>query len=130
MLTVQRHPMLPRSAVVGFLRDDGTAVCKRLDWKSNELALYKVVLLNLPELRRLEVEYQPDLQMYEDICLNHEVLRNGGRTLKCQQFCFRASHKKQGGCAGVQGVVRSRKGTGTELDDLVKPQAYRRMNAM
>jgi len=119
----------PRSAVAGFLRDDGTAVCKRLDWKANELSLYKVVLLNTPELRRLGVEYQRDLQMYEDICLNHEVLRHEGRTLKCQRFCFRASHRKTGGCAEVQGVVKTRKGTGTELDDLVSPKAYRRLSS-
>ena len=30
-----------RVAVAGFLRDDGTAVCKRNDWKLDELALYK-----------------------------------------------------------------------------------------
>ena len=63
MLTVQRHNLLPRMAVAGYLRDDGTAVCKKLEWKVDELALYKVVLLNLNTLWRLGVEYQQDLQM-------------------------------------------------------------------
>lgn len=41
-VAVQRHPFITRAAVAGFLRDDGTAVCKRMDWKSDELSLYKV----------------------------------------------------------------------------------------
>merc|ERR1711879_566214 len=93
------------------------------------MSLYKAVLLNTLELKRLGVEYQRDLQMYEDICLNHEVLKGGGRTLKCQRFCFRASHRKTGGCSEVQGVVKTRKDTGTELDDLVAPKAYRRLSS-
>eukprot|EP00913_Durusdinium_trenchii_P025059 g23523.t1 len=30
LLAVQRHHFIGRAAVAGFLRDDGTAVCKRL----------------------------------------------------------------------------------------------------
>ena len=67
----------------------------------------QIVLLDLPELWRLGIEYMPQLRMYEDmlkhlshcvllcliartrdngedICLNHDVLSKGGRTLKCQ----------------------------------------------
>jgi hypothetical protein len=123
-VTVQGHAQLNQMAVAGFLRDDGTAVCKRLEWKANELALYKVVLLNLGLLRRLKAEYQPDLQMYEDICLIHEVLKSGGQTLKCQSYCFRASHVKAGGCS-EQRVQR----TGTYLDDLIAPSALKRLPA-
>lgn len=121
-LTVQRHALLPKMAVAGFLRDDGTAVCKRLEWKSDELALYKIVLLNLAMLRKLGVEYNPDLQMYEDICLNNEVLRRGGHTLKCQKFCYRASHVKAGGCF-VQRTSR----LGTHLEDLIAPSALKKL---
>jgi len=122
-LTVQGNPILSQIAVAGFLRDDGTAVCKRLEWKTNELSLYKIVLLNLGTLKALGVEYQQDLQMYEDICLTHEVLlKDGGRTLKCQNYCFRASHVKHGGCA-EQRVQRG----GTLLQDLIAPSALKKL---
>ena len=125
LVAVQQHNWVKKAAVSGFLRDDGTAVCKRLDWKANELALYKIVLLNLTELKRLGVEYQQDLKMYEDICLNHDVLRNGGKTLKCQCYCFRASHNKRGGCEEQRAHGSS--GQFTQLHDLIAPQAYARL---
>ena len=55
-INVQANPVLSQIAVAGFLRDDGTAVCKRLEWKTNELSLYKMVLLNLGVLKALGVE--------------------------------------------------------------------------
>ena len=55
-INVQANPVLSQIAVAGFLRDDGTAVCKRLEWKTNELSLYKIVLLNLGTLKALGVE--------------------------------------------------------------------------
>jgi len=124
MLAVQRHAFLPSVAVAGFLRDDGTAVCKRLEWKADERSLYKIVLLNLIELRRLRVEYQPDLQMYEDIFLTHQVLRGGGRTLKCQSFCFRATHSSRGGCSNQRQL---RGEVGTQIGDLMAPAALARL---
>ncbi|CAK9068042.1 unnamed protein product [Durusdinium trenchii] len=126
LLAVQRHHFIGRAAVAGFLRDDGTAVCKRNDWKLDELALYKVVLLDLRELWRLNVEYTPQLQMYEDICLNHDVLSKGGRTLKCQCYGFRAVHAKKGGCL-QQRNGRERSGQ-TRLKDLVKKSEFAKMN--
>lgn len=134
MLAVQRHPFLQRAAVTGFLRDDGTAVCKRLDWKSDEMALYKVVLLNLGKLRSLGVEYLPHLRLYEDICLNNEVLRKrnqGGHTLKCQSFCYRAVHFGRGGCdeqrdGGQRKRVRNQH---TTLDCLVAPERFAKLSA-
>lgn len=124
MLAVQRHPFLPRAAVAGFLRDDGTAVCKRNEWKQDEMALYKIVLLNLMELCNLGVKYLPDLQMYEDICLNHDVLSKGGRTLKCQCYGFRAVHPRKGGCL-QQRRSKHEKPERTRLKDLVKISAFK-----
>jgi len=123
-MAVQRHTFLPRAAVAGFLRDDGTAVCKKSDWKSDELSLCKIVLLNLAELRRLEVEYQQCLKMYEDICLTFQVLRAGGHTLKCQGFCYWAAHRAHGGCAEQR---RRRGETGTQIEDLMAPAAFKRL---
>jgi len=130
MMAVQQHPFAARAAVAGFLRDDGTAVCKRNDWKKDELALYKVVLLDLHELWRLRVEYVQHLQMYEDICLNHDVLSRGGHTLKCQSYGFRAVHAKKGGCLQQRSGQRvaGRKSGETKLKDLVKKSAFREMN--
>jgi hypothetical protein len=102
-MSVQRHPSITRIAVAGFLRDDGTAVCKRLEWTADVLSLYKIVLLNLGTLKTLEVEYMKDIRKFEDIFLASEVLATGGRTLKCQKYCFRASHSKDGGCADQRG---------------------------
>ena len=132
-LSIQQHAFIPRAAVAGFLRDDGTAVCKKMEWKKDELALYKVVLLNLPELRRLNAEYLPGVQKYEDICLNHEVMRNasaGGHTMKCQLFCFRASHTAGGGCAEQRAASVAESGhrsARTSLESLVD---MARFNAM
>lgn len=125
LLAVQQHHFIGRAAVAGFLRDDGTAVCKRNDWKLDELALYKVVLLDLYELWRLRVEYMPQLQMYEDICLNNDVLTRGGRTLKCQCYGFRAVHAKKGGCL-QQRDGRHKPGE-TRLKDLVRNRAFKAM---
>jgi len=125
-VAVQRHPFITRAAVAGFLRDDGTAVCKRMDWKSDELSLYKVVLLNIDELMRLGVEYQRDLMMYEDICLTHQVLRLGGHTLKCQSFCYWAAHASSGGC---QDQRKQKSESGTSLFDLMAPAAFRKLCA-
>ncbi|CAJ1380597.1 unnamed protein product [Effrenium voratum] len=122
LLAIQRHPFSTRAAVAGFLRDDGTAVCKRNDWKLDEMALYKIVLLDLPELWRLGIEYMPQLRMYEDICLNHDVLSKGGRTLKCQCYGFRAVHAKKGGCL-EQRHGRHKSGQ-TRLKDLVKKSEF------
>ena len=122
-LSVQRNPSLTHVAVAGFLRDDGTAVCKRLEWKSDVLSLYKIVLLNLGTLKSLGVEYAKDLQMYEDIFLTNEVLlKRGGHTLKCQKYCFRASHVKDGGCAD-QRVQRG----GVLLQNLIAPSALKKL---
>ena len=125
-LAVQRHSFTRRAAVAGYLRDDGTAVCKKLEWKKDELSLYKVVLLNLRELERLGVQYQPDLRMYEDIFLTHQVVQAGGSTLKCQKFCFRASHHQHGGC--IEQRTRGHGGAGTRLDDLIAPAALKKLS--
>merc|ERR1712194_712137 len=123
LLAVQKHAFVPRASVCGFLRDDGTAVCKKLEWKANELSLYKVVLLNLGELRRMQVEYQPYLQKYEDIALTHHVLRCGGHTLKCQKFCYCAVVAGEGGCQ----EQRQKNEAGTGLGDLMPASVYNKL---
>ncbi len=80
---------------------------KKTDWTEDVLAVYKVVLLNLGELQRLEVEYLQDVQRFEDIRLTYQVLKEGGRTLKCQAFAFRASMPKRGGCAEQRNAAPS-----------------------
>jgi len=136
MVAMQRHSFMPRSAVSGFLREDGTAVCKKLEWKSDEMALYKIVLLNVRVLKRLRVEYQKDIKMYEDICLTHQVLREGGHTLKCQGYAFCAAHSKSGGAAasrldkkqGKASESRGKEGlSGTLMKDIISPLALGRL---
>lgn len=129
MLAVQRHPSLPRVSVAGFLRDDGTAVCKRIEWKLDEMSLYKAVLLNLGKLRSLGVEYTPGLLKFEDVCLNHEVLSRydrGGRTLKCQSYCFRATQCKRGGCL-EQRDARPSGDRRTMVSDLMSPAWFNKL---
>ena len=130
MLAVQRHKLMPGVAVSGFLRDDGTAVCKRLDWKMDELSMYKIVLLNLGKLQRLEVECLPVLRLWEDIHLLHQVLRkpdHQGRTLKCQCFCFRASHSTSGGCVEQRHGKRSGSES-TQLENLLPRDEFERLD--
>merc|ERR1712187_1061050 len=94
------------------------------EWKSDQRSLYKCVLLNVRELRRLGVEYQKDLHMYEDVFLVHEVLRAGGKTLKCLKFCFRASHCQSGGCDEQR---QRTKADGTRMDDLIDRSKYQEL---
>mmetsp|Transcript_42005 Transcript_42005/g.97244 ORF Transcript_42005/g.97244 Transcript_42005/m.97244 type:complete len:720 (-) Transcript_42005:54-2213(-) len=124
MVAVQQRPSLLKVAIAGFLRDDGTATCKKRDWTSNELSLYKVVLLNNRELRRLGAEYLPGLQMFEDIYLNSEVRRLGGHTLKCQCYCFRASQVSQGGCAEQRSHGKKRSATAPFLGGLMEAEVF------
>jgi len=91
MVAVQQHPNMQKFALSGFLRDDGTATCKTHDWKYDVMSLYKAVLLNNRELKRLGVEYLPGLQKYEDIYFNSAIQRQGGQMLKCQCYCYRAN---------------------------------------
>lgn len=129
MLSMQSHPFLERAAVCGFLRDDGTAVCKKLDWKKDEISMYKVVLLNIHQLANLGIEYIPDIKMYEDLCLNHQVLRkhaDKGHTLKCQGFCFWATHATTGGCT-EQRANRPQGNEKTVLDDICDADKFKQL---
>ena len=54
-LEVAQYPM-SRWALAGYLRDDGTCCTKKKSWDSGSLALYKVVILNIPELAKLGVQ--------------------------------------------------------------------------
>lgn len=64
--------------------------------------------------------------MYEDICLTHQVLREGGHTLKCQSYCFWAAHSKKGGASDARGA---RDANGTALSDVMAPMAFGRLEA-
>lgn len=129
MVAVQQHPNLVRSALAGFLRDDGTASCKKRDWKLDELSLYKVILLNNRELKRLGVEYLPGLQKFEDIHLNNAVQRGGGHSLKCQCYCFRAAQMSKGGCENQRHRSQKRKASTSDLGALMDPKVFRALSA-
>ena len=123
---LQRHPQLSQMAMAGFLRDDGTAVCKTKEWNADVVSLYKVVLLNLSKLKRIEVAYLADLQCFEDICFNTRVLEKNGRTLKCQTFCFNASHPSSGGCSKQREQCRVKhEGKKMRLDNLIAPAKFK-----
>ena len=57
----------------------------------------------------------------------HQVILSGGRTLKCQAYCYRASHVRQGGCSD-QRLKGHRQGVGTPLDDLMARSAFLQLN--
>ena len=86
MLAVQVQQAAHRPDAVGFLRDAGHAVCKKNRWLSNNLSIYKIVLLDVEKLKEHNVEYQPHLQKLEDVCFTAQILDNGGSTLKCQLY--------------------------------------------
>lgn len=126
-LDVQKHPFLERAAISGFLRDDGTAVCKSSSYKSDELSIYKVVLLNLWKLKSLGIQYEYGLRRFEDICINADIQdAPEGRTLKCQTYCYRALLFGSGGCA----KERKRKLSSGQmtLDDMIAPQIFSRLS--
>jgi len=125
MVAVQQHPNLVRFAIAGFLRDDGTATCKKKDWRLDVLSLYKVVLLNNRLLKRLGVEYLPGLQKFEDIYLNNSVQRRGGQSLKCQCYCFRAMQLAKGGCEEQR---RSRKRCSASIGGLMDIKTFESMS--
>ena len=83
-VAVQTNQFLPSAGISGFLRDDGTAACKRDSWRTDVPSIYKAVLVNVVELQRLGIAYEPDLRMYEDLNLTLQLLGHRGRTLKCR----------------------------------------------
>ena len=99
MLAVQQQASQGTCAICGFLRDDGTAPMKSAQWALDSTSVFKVVLLNLVELAKLQVEYLPQLHLFEDVCLNVQARNSGGRILKCLRYCYWADNKTFGGCA-------------------------------
>ena len=102
MLTMQGHSMVRNCAITGMLRDDGTACCKKMSWKSDTPSCHKLVLCNTEELTRLGVFYEPGLRLFEDVHLPLRVLEAGGRTLKTLAYAYRASHRVTGGAEEVR----------------------------
>ena len=119
-LALQRHPVVKRSGVSGFLRDDGTCTTKEKQWTRNSLSVYKVVLLNLRALKFSGVWYLPCLRRYEDIALAQACLRANRATLKCQVYTYRARGMARGGASSDRGPH----GTGTRICDLTERSLF------
>ena len=87
-LAVQRHPDIAKFAVAGFLRDRGInrKGQSKIEWLMDRtLSLQKIVLLNLPRLQELGVEYCPHLRLSEDLVICYDVARRpGGHILKAR----------------------------------------------
>ena len=117
MLRVERHPSVRsgKAAIAGFLRENGTSVCKDAACLFDRVTIYKAVHLHLPALLRLGVRYQRSLQMFEDVCIVNEVVSKGGGTLKIMDYAFFASHSTQGGA----NAARSLQASGISLPALV-----------
>ncbi len=50
-VNAQRRSDIHNYGLVGFLRDDGTAACKKLRFAVNKLSLYKCVMINVERTR-------------------------------------------------------------------------------
>eukprot|EP00929_Paragymnodinium_shiwhaense_P070678 TRINITY_DN35809_c0_g1_i2.p1 TRINITY_DN35809_c0_g1~~TRINITY_DN35809_c0_g1_i2.p1 ORF type:complete len:883 (-),score=180.16 TRINITY_DN35809_c0_g1_i2:1303-3885(-) len=103
-LAIQRHESICEVAMAGFLRERGSSIFAKRDWVMNEsLALQKIVLLNLVRLQDLGAYYCPALRKSEDLAICYEVARQpSGNILKCQRYCYRASHLDHGGAEEVR----------------------------
>ena len=120
---VQKRPRMVGTAIAGFLRDDGTASSKSLQWAKDRLSIFKVVLLNLPVLQSLKVEYIPELNMFEDVCLNLQVNNVQGSLLKSMGYCYRADLSSSGGCADIRDK-RACSSDGTRLKDIISKRSF------
>ena len=123
MLAVQHQASQGACAICGFLRDDGTAPMKSAQWSLDSTSVFKVVLLNLAELAKLQVEYIPRLDLFEDVCLNVQARNAGGRILKCMTYCYRADNKTFGGCSS-QRAQKAAAPRCTGLEDLISAPAF------
>ena len=128
MLAVQQQASQGACAICGFLRDDGTAPMKSAQWALDSTSVFKVVLLNLAELAKLQVEYIPQLRLFEDVCLNVQARNAGGRILKCMNYCYWADNKTFGGCS-AQRAQKAAAPRCTGLEDLIAAQAFMELPA-
>ena len=96
---IERNREVQRSRVhvAGFLREDGTSVCKNNSVVFGNMSIFKVVLLNLQELKKLNVRYNYKLKAFEDVCFLKQVIDAGGATMKNQDFSFQALVSRAGG---------------------------------
>ena len=108
LMAVQQHVHIANVAVAGILRDRGLCPFVRKDWiLDGSLSLQKLVLLDLPRLRELGVEYCRYLRKSEDLALCYDVVqRQGGHILKVQSYCYRAVHFEHGGAEAVRAECR------------------------
>ncbi len=121
LLTVQKAANA--YAICGFLRDDGTAPMKSAQWSLDSTSVFKVVLLNLVQLFQYQVEYVPQLRLFEDVCLNVQARNSGAHILKCMTYCYRADNKHFGGCAAER-ASKAAAAHCTTLEDLISPEAF------
>ena len=115
-------------AIGGFLRDDGTAPMKIAQWALDSTSIFKVVLLNLLQLFQLQVEYLPQLRLFEDVCLNVQARNSGAHLLKCMTFCYRADNKRFGGCVAER-AAKAASSQCTSLEDLISANAFLGLSA-
>ena len=122
LLTVQKAAKA-NYAICGFLRDDGTAPMKSAQWSLDSTSVFKVVLLNLVQLFQHQVEYVPQLRLFEDVCLNVQARNSGAHILKCMTYCYRADNKRFGGCAAER-AAKAAASHCTMLEDLIPAEAF------
>ncbi|CAK9028316.1 Uncharacterized protein SCF082_LOCUS18307 [Durusdinium trenchii] len=125
LLAVQKasHWAKGNYAISGFLRDDGTAPMKAAQWALDSTSVFKVVMLNLVQLFQLQVEYVPQLRLFEDVCLNVQARNSGAHILKCMTYCYRADNKRFGGCAAER-AANTASSFCTSLEDLISAEAF------
>lgn len=122
--SLQHQAAKSNFAICGFLRDDGLACMKAKDYIKNNLSLFKVVLLNLVELSRLQVEYLPELRLFEDVCINAQVRSLGGQLLKSQKYCYWADNRTSGGCSNIREANKQTNKEATGVADIISADAF------
>lgn len=96
---------------------------KAAQWALDSTSVFKVVMLNLVQLFQLQVEYVPQLRLFEDVCLNVQARNSGAHILKCMTYCYRADNKRFGGCAAER-AANTASSFCTSLEDLISAEAF------
>ncbi len=89
-------------AIIGFMRNTYGAYAKSAFSRQH---VYSAILMNLPKLQELKVEYNPDIWCWEDIDFNRRVTAakdkdgNAGVICKCYRIKMFKHYFSKGGCA-------------------------------
>ena len=75
------------------------------------------------QLFQHQVEYVPQLRLFEDVCLNVQARNSGAHILKCMTYCYRADNKRFGGCAAER-AAKAAASHCTMLEDLIPAEAF------